>query len=101
MSIIFQKKARGVIQFLTSDAFTGKEISMMKENYNFRSWYNICSPKSNAEVLTSTILTKNPILVVLRTTRHWTFSLDLHRTCCAYKVVFSHSSLDGEWSPVL
>ena len=41
MSIIFQKKARGVIPFLTSDAFTGKEISMMKENYNFRSWYII------------------------------------------------------------
>ena len=85
MSIIFQKKARGVIPILTGDAFTGKEISMMKE----------------AEVLTSTILTKNPVLVVLRTTRHWTFSLDLHRTCCAYKVVFSHSSLDGERSPVL
>ena len=42
MSLIFQKKVRGAIPFLTSDAsFTGKKISMMKENYNFRSWYII------------------------------------------------------------
>ena len=47
-----------------------------------------------------TTLTKCPVLVLMRTTSLWTFIFDFARACCAYKVIFSLSSLDGERSPI-